>query len=108
MDDKQIHGERPVTGMAPAAEHSLSITNREQAQVHGVLAVESFDDEEIILETDLGMLTIRGEELSIKQLDLETKRFAVDGYILSCVYSAPRIRGGRPQKPRGFLERLLK
>lgn len=107
MEDKQIRGERPVIGASPA-EHSLSITNREQAQVQGVLSVESFDDEEIILETDLGMLTIRGEELAIKQLDLETRRFAVDGYIMSCTYSTPRTRGGRPQKPRSFLERLLK
>lgn len=108
MDDKQmLRGERPVSGAAPI-EHSLSITNREQAQVMGVLAVESFDDEEIVLETDLGMLTLRGEELSIKQLDLESGRFAVDGYILSCVYSAPKARGVRAPKARGFLERLLK
>lgn len=107
MDDKQMRGERPVIGAAQM-EHMLNIINREQAQVHGVLAVESFDDAEIILETDMGTLTIRGEELAIKQLDLETKRFAVDGYIVSCTYTAPRARGGRPQRPRGFLERLLK
>lgn len=107
MDEKQVRGERSVSGAAPI-EHSLSITNREQAQVMGVLAVESFDDEEIILETELGTLTLRGEELAIKQLDLESGRFAVEGYILSCVYSAPKARGVRGQKARGFLERLLK
>lgn len=89
-------------------QHSLSITNREQMTVQGVLAVESFDDEEIIVETELGTLTIRGEELHIKQLDLETGRFAVEGYVMACLYSAPRARGGRPARGKGFLERLLR
>lgn len=88
-------------------EHSLTITNREQTVVSGVAAVESFDDQEIILETELGTLTIRGEELHIKQLDLESGRFAVDGTINALTYSA-RMSRGAPRRNRGFLERLLK
>jgi sporulation protein YabP len=100
-----------VTGAEPtrrAGEHSLHILNREQVTIQGVLSVESFDDEEIILETDLGTLTLRGEDLHIRQLDLESGRFAVEGYVSICTYSTPRQRGGRTGKPRGFLERLLK
>jgi sporulation protein YabP len=114
MDDKVLRGEARtlnVTGSnmpANVGVHSLRIVGREQVTMEGVLAVESFDDEEIILETDLGMLTLRGEELTIKQLDLESGRFTVDGYINSCVYAMSRHRGGRPVKSRGFFERLLK
>ena len=97
-----------MTGVGASGQHSLNIINREQVSAQGVLAVESFDDEEIILETDMGTLTIRGEELHIKQLDLETGRFAVDGYVVSCTYTTPRQRGGRQVKAKGFLERLLK
>jgi sporulation protein YabP len=107
VEEKQPRPERPLGG-AQAGEHSLTVSNREHVEVMGVLSVESFDDEEIILETDLGTLTLRGEELSIKQLDLETGRFSVDGYIQSCTYSAPRPRGPRGQKPKGLLERLLR
>jgi sporulation protein YabP len=95
----------PAVGLAP---HSLQIVNREQVRIQGVIAVESFDDQEIIVETDMGTLTLRGEELHIKQLDLESGRFAVDGYISMCTYSTPRQRLGRTQKGKGFLERLLR
>jgi sporulation protein YabP len=112
MDDKSFRGEARTLGTSgptgDIGQHSLNIINREQVTIQGVLAVESFDDEEIILETEMGTLTLRGEELHIKQLDLESGRFAVDGMISSCVYSTPRQRGGRSTKSRGFLERLLK
>lgn len=113
MDEKSLRGEARTLGMPGAgpqggAVHSLQIIGREQVTVQGVLAVESFDDEEIILETDMGVLTLRGEDLHIKQLDLESGRFAVDGFVSSCIYSTPRQRGGRPAKGRGFLDRLLK
>lgn len=116
MDEKSFRTEARTLGM-PGAEatggsgrHSLQILNREQVTVQGVLAVESFDDEEIIIETDMGTLTLRGEELHIKQLDLETGKFAVDGFVTACIYSTPRpSRGGRSvSRSKGFLERLLK
>jgi sporulation protein YabP len=86
----------------------LSVVNREHVQLTGVVAVDSFDDAEVTVDTELGTLTIRGEELHIKQLDLETGRFEVEGYINSLQYSQPRQRAGRPGRGRGFLERLLR
>lgn len=114
MDGKNQRSEARVLGAAGpespgrTSQHALQITNREQVQVQGVLAVESFDDQEIILETDMGQLTLRGEELQIKQLDLESGRFAVEGLISACIYSTPRQRGTRQPRSRSFLERLLK
>ena len=112
MDDKSFRGEARILGMGDAAgttgQHSLQVINRGQVQIQGVLGVESFDDEEIIIETEMGMLTLRGEELHIKQLDLDTRRFAVEGFVVSLVYATPKSRQGRPAKGRGFLERLLK
>jgi sporulation protein YabP len=88
--------------------HSVQVLNREQTVVQGVTAVEAFDDQEIILETEMGGLTLRGEDLQIRQLDLESGKFAVDGLITAIMYTESRQRGGRPSKGRGFLERLLK
>jgi len=88
--------------------HSVSITSRERVQIAGVVAVESFDDVEVNLETNMGMLTIRGEELQIKQLDLDTGRFEVEGYINGLQYAMPRQRSARQPRGRGFLERLLR
>jgi sporulation protein YabP len=110
VSEKSERGEARTLGM-PGTEggrHSLQVFNREQAIVQGVVAVESFDDVQIIMETDMGGLTIKGEDLHIKQLDLEKGRFAVEGFITSCVYAAPRQRGVRPARGRSFLERLLR
>jgi sporulation protein YabP len=84
------------------------VVNREQVMVTGVTAVDAFDEEEILLETELGGLTLRGEELQIRQLDLESGKFAVEGYITALIYTAPRQGGRRSSKGRSFLERLLK
>lgn len=99
---------RPGERLTGAAEHILTVTNREQLTISGVTAVESFDDQEISLDTELGTLTIRGEELHIKQLDLDSGRFAVEGMVNSMIYSARPARGGRPGRNRGFFERLLR
>ena len=114
MDERSSKKEAHILGMpgggAPGAtrQHTLNMVNRESLTMQGVQSVESFDDEEIIMETDMGTLTLKGEELHIKQLDLDTGRFAVEGFITACIYSTPRNRGGRPTKGRSFLERLLR
>lgn len=112
MDERNLRGEARTLGTGDTArgagQHSVQIHNREHVTIEGVIAVESFDDEEIVLETEQGVLTLRGEELHIKQLDLESGRFAVDGYVTACVYSAPKQRSTRGPKARGFLERLLR
>ena len=41
--------------IVPAAQHRLVINNREAVDITGVVHVESFDDEEIVLETEKGL-----------------------------------------------------
>lgn len=112
MDEKPYRGEVRGPGMpdreSTGTSHGLSVANREQVQVTGVLAVDNFDDQEVTLETELGALTIRGEELHIKQLDLETGQFAVEGYINALQYATQKQRTGRQPRNRGFLDRLLR
>lgn len=87
------------------ASHRLVIQNRETMDVTGVLHVESFDDEEVILETEQGLLAIRGEELHIKQLNLEKGELAIEGLILELAYSDDkRFR----DRGKGLFERLFK
>lgn len=86
-------------------QHRLVITNRETLEVTGVVHVDSFDDEEVILETEQGLLAIRGEELHIKQLSLEKGELGIEGLILELVYSDDkRLR----DRGKGFFERLFK
>lgn len=85
--------------------HRLVINNRETMDVSGVLHVDSFDDEEVILETEQGLLAIRGEDLHIKQLNLEKGELAIEGLILELAYSDDkRFR----DRGKGLFERLFK
>jgi len=86
--------------------HQLQVINRERLQVSGVVHVDSFDDRQIVLDTDLGTLTVTGEDLQIKQLDLESGRFAVEGLLSGITYSSGG--GSRDKRSKGFLERLLR
>jgi len=88
-----------------SSQHRLVIQNRESMDVTGVLHVDSFDDEEVILETEQGILAIRGEDLHIKQLNLEKGELAIEGLILELAYSDDkRFR----DRGKGLFERLFK
>ena len=66
---------------------NLILENREKLSISGVLDVLSFDDQIVILETELGLLTVKGENLRINKLSLDTGEVIVDGEISSLGYS---------------------
>ena len=54
--------------------HSLMLENRQNGRITGVKDIKSFDEKEILLFTQAGKLVINGEQLHVKQLDLEKGR----------------------------------
>ena len=66
---------------------NLVLENREKLSVSGVLDVLSFDDQVVIIETELGLLTIKGEDLRINKLSIDTSEVVVEGDIFSMNYS---------------------
>ena len=66
---------------------NIILENREKLSISGVLDVLSFDDQIVILETELGLLTIKGENLRINKLSLDTAEVIIDGEIYSLGYS---------------------
>ena len=66
---------------------NLILENREKLSISGVLDVLSFDDQIVILETELGMLTIKGEDLRINKLSIDTQDVIIEGNIVSLTYS---------------------
>ena len=71
---------------------NLILENREKLSISGVLDVLSFDDQIVILETELGLLTIKGENIRINKLSLDTAEVIVDGEIYSMSYSEKKYR----------------
>ena len=88
-----------------SGQHRLVIDNREHTEVTGVVHVDSFDDEEVVMETELGLLAVRGENLHIKHLNLDEGELAIEGYVLEMAYAEERRARARG---KNLLERLFK
>jgi sporulation protein YabP len=85
--------------------HKLMLTNRKICNISGVNDVLSFDVNEILLETEQGMLMIKGSELHISRLSLDKGEVDVDGRIDSFTYSEA---AGYGAKGESILARLFK
>jgi sporulation protein YabP len=67
--------------------HKLNINARKSAMITGVNDVLSFDSGEVLLQTELGVLMIRGNDLHVNRLTLEKGEVDIDGKIDSLTYS---------------------
>lgn len=67
--------------------HKLVVNNRKTSLVTGVLDVLSFDLNEILLETEQGMMMVRGSDLHVNRLSLEKGEVDLSGNIDSITYS---------------------
>ena len=63
--------------------HNAILENRQRLQLSGVTDVDSFDEDEIRLFTQLGELTIKGKDL---QISVESGDVSVEGDIWALVY----------------------
>ena len=81
--------------------HRLTLNERRQLSMTGVSEVVSFDENAVVLRTELGTLVIQGKELQLKTLSIDGGQVAVDGHISALYYEEPRPAGG-------FWSRLLK
>lgn len=85
--------------------HKLILNNRRCGNLTGVSDVLSFDENEIILETDQGMLMMKGKELHVSRLMLDKGEVDIDGWIDSVTYSE---QGSRTERTESLLGRLFK
>lgn len=66
--------------------HNISISERKNIVVTGVKKIDSFDDEEFLLETNMGFITIKGSNLEIIKLDTYQGNVSIKGKINSLNY----------------------
>ena len=83
---------------------NLVLENRSRLNISGVLDVLSFDDQIIIVETELGMLTVKGDNLRINKLNIDTSEVIVEGEIISLTYSTKDL----DKKNESFLGKIFK
>ena len=82
--------------------HLLSLSERTNLAVSGVLDVNTFDDTTLVIYTTLGELTVRGRELHISRLCIETGDLTVEGTVDSLTYAEIHTRSG------GFFGKLFR
>jgi len=66
---------------------NVILEDRERLSVSGVLDVESFCEDKILLETTLGFLEISGAELKMNKLSVDTGELAIEGDIIAVAYT---------------------
>ena len=66
---------------AHAPQHNVIIEARSRIAVTGVTDVESFDENEIIMATSMGVLFLRGTALRIDKLSLDTGDVTIEGNV---------------------------
>ncbi|MBQ7036005.1 MAG: sporulation protein YabP [Clostridia bacterium] len=99
LDEKRFQKTAPKENL-----HNAILENRKKLTLSGILDVDCFDEESITLFTDDGALCIKGSDLHLSKLSVETGEVSVEGRVDSLVYSD----GDTKSKGMSFLARLFR
>lgn len=83
--------------------HNIIMENRKTLSVSGIDDVDSFDENTVVMFTDMGVLTVKGEDLHINKLSVDNGELSVEGDIYSLNYSDEEMK-----KSGGLLSKLFK
>ncbi|MBP2634292.1 MAG: yabP [Firmicutes bacterium] len=92
----------PIDNKTPKWRHQLTLVDREELNVDGVVSLGSYDEKEIVMETEQGVLIIKGDGINIKQLNLDQGNIIIEGTIKGMNYEEDS------RQKKGLLERFLK
>lgn len=79
---------------ATARAHNVVMEGRKSLSMSGVTDVDSFDEQTVVVYTDLGELTVKGSGLHIEKMDIELGEIALTGNIFGLMYTDEREKGG--------------
>ena len=82
--------------------HNVIMEDRKSLSISGVSDIDSFDEQTVVLFTDMGELTVKGFNLHINKLNVETGELTMEGEVCSLSYSDQERREG------GFFSNLFK
>lgn len=85
--------------------HSITIVERKSILVTGVKKIESFDDEEFLMETVMGYLILKGSDMELLKLDTLQGNVSIKGLLKSFAYVDDAIK---KEKDSSFIGKLFK
>ena len=84
--------------------HRLVVNNRKTSAITGVLDVLSFDLNEVLLETEQGLMTVKGKDLHVNRLTLEKGEVDLAGHVDSITYAEVKQS---LKKKEGMMQKLF-
>ena len=84
--------------------HGITLSERKNIVISGVKKIDSFDEDEFYLQTSMGDLIIKGEDLEIVKLDTYQGNVSIKGKVDSLVYT----ENGKKNKENGVFNKLFK
>lgn len=96
--------EKRVENKIEDKKSNLTLENRKRLTLSGIVEVISFDEQKIDLTTNLGNLTIKGEELKMNKLDVQNGDVIIIGSISSMVYNGKVVKKSK----ESIISRLFK
>ncbi|WP_053368684.1 sporulation protein YabP [Bacillus sp. FJAT-27245] len=93
-----------ATNKGAAPDHDVIMRGRKLLDITGVKQVESFDNEEFLLETVMGFLSIKGHNLQMKNLDVDKGVVSIKGKVFELVY----LDEQHGDKAKGFFSKLFR
>ena len=84
--------------------HNVTISDRKNIMISGVKKIESFDNEEFLMETNMGYVLVKGSELEIIKLDTYQGNVSIKGKFNSLIY----MDSTKKEKDEGMLSKLFK
>lgn len=85
-------------------EQNVKVWNRRNIEITGVKEVDSFDSEEFLLQTSMGYLVVRGQNLQMKNLDLDSGVVSIKGKMYEMAY----LDEHQGEKAKGLFSKLFK
>lgn len=95
-----IYDETKTTKM-----QNIILENRNKLHLSGVLDVLNFDEEMVTVETELGVLIVKGSDLRLNKFNLDNSELSIDGEITSLTYDD---KSNPSKKGEGFMSRIFK
>ena len=84
--------------------HNITINEKQNLLISGITKIDSFDNEEFLLETSAGPLGVKGKDLEIIKLDTYEGTIMIKGIIDGLTY----LDSGKTKKENSMITRLFK
>ncbi|MBE3574719.1 MAG: sporulation protein YabP [Firmicutes bacterium] len=84
--------------------HQYTLRQREELRMEGVTDVQSFGENEVVLQTQQGALVVRGSNLHIAHLDIESGSLVIQGLVDGVDY----LGESAGERGKGWLKKLFR